>query len=155
MKKNISALILFSVILSASTAFGAGMGGYDPGLMNSQYMKDIRTFDLRKENAKRVQQIEAPQAAQRIDAGQLTSVSFINNRVFSEKTLQSIVAGFIGQPITATNIMQMRKKIMKYYQSYGYYSAVAIVESENPSEGTITFRMQEGSKDSIQIDGLD
>ena len=44
---------------------------------------------------------------------------------------------------------------MKYYQSYGYYSAVAIVESENPSEGTITFRMQEGSKDSIQIDGLD
>lgn len=155
MKKNISALVLFSVILSAMPAFGAAAGGYDAGQMNSQYMMDIRSFDFRKENSKRVQQIEAPKAAQRVDAGQLNSVSFINNRVFSEKTLQSIVAGFIGQPITAANIMQMRKKIMKYYQSYGYYSAVAIVEAENPADGTITFRMQEGSKDSIQIDGLD
>lgn len=155
MKKNISALVLFSVILSAAPAFGAAMGGYDAGQMNSQYMMDIRSFDFRKENAKRAQQIETPKPAQRIDAGQLNSVSFINNRVFSEKTLQSIVAGYIGQPITSTNIMQMRKKIMKYYQSYGYYSAVAIVEAENPADGTITFRMQEGSKDSIQIDGLD
>jgi len=152
MKKNLSVLVLFTMILSASAAFGAAMGGYDPGLMNSQYMKDIRTFDLRKENSKRIQQIETPKATQRVDAGQLNSVSFINNRVFSEKTLQSVVAGFIGQPITAANIMQMRKKIMKYYQQYGYYSAVAIVESENPAEGTITFRMQEGGKDSIQIE---
>ena len=44
---------------------------------------------------------------------------------------------------------------MKYYQQYGYYSAVAIVESENPAEGSITFRMQEGTKDSIQIESDD
>ncbi len=153
MKKKLSFIVLSLVILSVSTAFGAAMGGYDPGLVNSNYMKDIRTFDLRKENAKRVQQIEAPQAQQRIAAGNLASVSFLNNRAFSEKTLQGIVNEYIGQPLTPTLLMDMRKKIMKFYQSNGYYSAVAVVENENMREGTVTFRMQEGSKDSIQIDG--
>ncbi len=153
MNKKLSFFVLFSIILSASTAFGAAMGGYDAGLVNSQYMKDIRTFDLRKENAKRAQQIEAPQVQQRIAAGNLVSVSFINNRAYSEKTLQGIVQEYIGGPLTPTTLMEMRKKIMKFYQSNGYYSAVAIVENENMREGTVTFRMQEGSKDSIQIDG--
>ncbi|MBR6163422.1 hypothetical protein IKQ26_06005 [bacterium] len=155
MKKNLSVLALSVLILSSSAAFATAMGGYDAGQMNSQYMMDIRSFDFRKENSKRAQQIETPKPVQRVDAGQLNSVSFVNNRVFSQKTLQSIVAEFIGKPITSATIMQMRKKIMKYYQSYGYYSAVAIVESENPADGIITFRMQEGSKDSIQIEGLD
>lgn len=153
MNKKLSVIVLFSIILSTSTAFGSAMGGYDPGLVNSNYMKDIRTFDLRKENAKRIQQIETPQAQQRIAAGNLASVSFLNNRAFSEKTLQGIVNEYIGQPLTPTLLMDMRKKIMKFYQTNGYYSAVAVVENENMREGTVTFRMQEGTKDSIQIDG--
>jgi len=151
MKKRLSIIMLFSVIFSASTAFGTAMGGYDAGSINSQYMKDIRTFDLRKENQKRIQQIEKPQ--QMVTVGNLSSVSFINNRAYSEKTLQGIVQEYIGQPLNPTTLMQMRKKIMKFYQSNGYYSAVAVVESENMREGTVTFRIQEGTKDSIQIEG--
>ena len=151
MKKSFSIIMLFSIILSASTAFGAAMGGYDAGSINSQYMKDIRTFDLRKENQKRIQQIERPQ--QIVTTGNLSSVSFVNNRAFSEKTLQGIVQEFIGQPMNPSTIMQMRKKIMKFYQSNGYYSAVAVVENDNMREGTLTFRIQEGTKDSIQIEG--
>lgn len=153
MNKKLSIMVLSSIILSTATAFGSAMGGYDPGLVNSNYMKDIRSFDLRKENAKRVQQIETPQVQQKIAAGNLASVSFLNNRAFSEKTLQGIVNEYIGQPLTPTILMDMRKKIMKFYQSNGYYSAVAIVENENMRDGTVTFRIQEGTKDSIQIDG--
>lgn len=154
MKKNLlSVLFISSFVIFGAVAMAASIGGNDAGLINSNYMKDIRTFDFRKENNQRIKQIEAPNAQQRLAAGKLISVSFLNNRAFSEKTLQGVVEEFIGQPMSATTLMQMRKKIMKFYQSYGYYSAVAAVESENPSNGSVTFRMQEGSKDSIQIDG--
>lgn len=153
MNRKLSVIVLSSIILSASAALGAAIGGYDPGLVNSQYMKDIRTFDLRKENAQRIKQIQTPTDFSRISTGNLAKVSFLNNLAFSEKTLQGVVQEFIGQPQNATTLMQMRKKIMKFYQSNGYYSAVAIVEAENPREGSVTFRIQEGTKDSIQIDG--
>ena len=52
------------------------------------------------------------------------------------------------------NISAIRKDIMRYYQSKGYFSAVALVTAQDYQTGSLTIEIKEGGKNSIVIEEL-
>ncbi len=147
-------IITLAVLFVAQTiTYASQFGGMDAGALNSQYMKDLRLHEAvsraKDKNAIITKKAE-PDTEQTVNAD-LKSIVFINNKAVSTDKLLSLVGNKINKPMTAENISQIRKDIMKYYQSLGYYSAIATVNSENAAEGELVIQIDEGSLNSITI----
>ncbi len=155
MKKNLCILALF-LLISGDLAFAGALGGMDPGAINSQYMRDIRNYEIKsraKDRSAIVKQSEeSEQAQQAAETSLIKSVKFIGNNNFPSSQLLPIIQDKINQPMTAENLAAIKKIIMKFYQSEGYYSALPIIVSQDTKNGEVVLEIQEGSKNSIILE---
>ncbi len=151
MKRLLTVLCL--VFTTADISSASALGGYDAGALNSQYMRDLRVHEAetraRNNNSAIISTKKLPK--QEITNAELKAVIFINNSAVPSEELLTVIQDKINKPMSPENISAIRKDIMKYYQSKGYYSAVALIASQNDKDGELVIEIQEGGRDSIQI----
>ncbi len=146
MRRFLFLLTAFVIIQQVSFATGT-IGSYDPGLINSQYMKEIKIFQTNKSKPE-IFQIDKPLEK----SFTLKQVTFVNNQVCNTQELESVVADKIGKEMAPSDLVMMERSIMKYYQSKGYTSAIASVSSTDKNAGIVIINLQEGQENSVQIE---
>ncbi len=127
---------------------------YDAGALNTQYTRDLRVHEAvtrTKNKSAIVSTKTAPKTQDEVTASNIKSITFVNNSSIPSNLLQDVVADKINQPMTTENISAIRKDIMKYYQDRGFFSAVAMVVSEDSQTGELVIDVKEGGRNSIQI----
>lgn len=154
-------ILFFVCAIISNYAIASPFGGYDAGALNSQQMRDLRTHELatRAKNKSAIvttkttplQQQELKQQREQIINADIKSIVFVNNNSISSERLLNVVNDKINKPMTAENIATIRKDIMRYYQNQGFYSAVAMVASQNFKTGELIIEIREGGKNSITI----
>lgn len=151
-------LCLFAIIIvsTAEPVFANVYGGMDPGAINSQYMRDMRTFEVKsraKQKSAIVSKTEAEKAETTpVQTSDIKTITFVNNKILSSAQLLALVKDKINQPMNFENIAAIRKSVMKYYQANGYYSAVAIIVSQDNTTGELVIQIDEGTRNSITIE---
>ncbi len=146
MRRFLFLLTAFVIIQQVSFATGT-IGSYDPGLINSQYMKEIKIFQTNKSKPE-IFQIDKPLEK----SFTLKQVTFVNNQVCNTQELESVVADKIGKEMAPSDLVMMERSIMKYYQSKGYTSAIASVSSTDKSAGIVIINLKEGQENSVQVE---
>lgn len=158
MKKLLVLCLLFGSVTNIT--FASQFGGYDAGSLNSQYVRDLRMHDsitrARSNSSAIINTKNKPSdvASKPLDqsaVSDIKSVIFINNSSIPSSELLNAIHSKINQPMNAENVAEIRKNIMGYYQSKGYYSAVAIINAQNASTGELIIEVKEGGKNSILI----
>lgn len=154
--KKVLCLICIVFLSCADGAFAGVYGGMDPGAINSQYTRDLRTFDV-KSRAKQQSAIVKPKTSLNEKVypdvvNEIKAVNFVGNNAIPNEELQVVVKNKINKPMTIENLSSMRKDIMKYYQANGYYSAAPIITSQDNATGEIVIQIEEGNKNSITIE---
>ena len=160
MKKAFIIFTLFS--LTANISLASAFGGYDAGAVNSQYMRDLRTHEAitRAKNKSAIvttkkntplQQRELQEQRDKIINADIKTITFVNNASIPSSDLLNVVSNKINTPMSAENIASIRKDIMKYYQDNGFFSAVAIVSSQDSETGEVVIEIREGGRNSITI----
>lgn len=154
-------LVLFAIMVIASdfsmanVGFNAGQfGGMNPGAVNQQYTRDMRTHEIStraKSRSAIVSTKTQPKTQEEVTTTDLKSVIFINNSSIPSSELLNVISDKINKPMNIENISAIRKDIMRYYQSKGYYSAVAMVTAQDTQSGSLTIEIKEGGKNSIII----
>lgn len=159
MKKIFS--LLFITALVSNMALANGLGGFDAGSIGRQNEIDMRLHEIEKRGKKNTEafittrstpQTQNQRREQQVSSSPIKSVAFINNNSIPSSELAYAVRDQINQPMTPESISIMRKEIMRYYQSKGYFSAVATMVSQDTQEGMVVFDIKEGGRNSIQIE---
>ena len=156
MKKILCLLVLF-VATNYNMAIANPFGAMDPGAINTQYMKELRFHEAKTRARQKSAIVKTSEKVQQEvveaqEVGEIQTINFVGNNVFSAEQLKSVVKDKIGAPLSPENVSLIRRSIMKFYQSQGYYSAIPIVVSQNNKTGEIVFEIQEGTKNSIVIE---
>ena len=86
-----------------------------------------------------------------LSASNIKAISFVGNDSISSTVLNNLLKDKIDQPMSAENIAAIRKTVMKFYQEQGFFSAVAMVLSQDSQTGELVIEVREGGKNSIQI----
>ena len=160
MKKVLMMFVLFC--LGTNMSYASAFGGYDAGAVNSQYMRDLRTHEAitRAKNKSAIvttnkqtplQQREMQEQRDKIINADIKTITFVNNASIPSSKLLNTVSDKINLPMSAENIASIRKDIMKYYQDKGFFSAVAIVSSQDSETGEVVIEIREGGKNSITV----
>ncbi len=147
-------LTLVFILVLFSGAANAQYGGYDAGTLNRQYVQDMRMHEATtraRQNSAIVKPKTATQVTPEVKNADIKSVVFVNNNSISSTVLNNLVKDKINQPMTAENIADIRKNVMRFYQDQGYFSAVVMVVSQDSQTGELTLEVKEGGKNSIQI----
>lgn len=145
-------IILLTVLCTLSNICYAS--SYDAGAINSQYMNDLRVHEatVRSKNKSAIVSTKTvPKTQEEVTASEIKSVTFVNNNSISSNELEAVVQNKINQPMSTENISAIRKDIMKYYQDRGFFSAVALVVSQDSQTGELVIEVREGGKNSIII----
>ncbi len=155
--KKVLILSVLLFVANYNMAIANPFGGMDPGAINTQYMKELRFHEMKTRARQKSAIVNTGEKTQNEvveaqEVGEIQSINFVGNNVFSSEQLQQIVKDKIGTPLSAENVSVIRRNIMKFYQSQGYYSAIPIVVSQNNKTGEIVFEIQEGTKNSIVIE---
>ncbi len=158
MKKIIVLFAILVITTEYSIAnVGFNYGAMDAGSINQRYTRDMRTHEFQtraKSKSAIVTTKTQPQTQQQVTTSNLKSVIFINNSSIPSKELLAVISSKINKPMSIENISAIRKDIMRYYQSKGYFSAVAIVTAQDFQTGSLTIEIKEGGKNSIIIEEL-
>ena len=155
--KKVLILSVLLLVANYNIAIANPFGSVDPGAINTQYMKELRLHDMKSRARQKSAIINTSEKTQNEivetqEVGEIQSINFVGNNVFSSQQLQQIVKDKIGTPLSAENVAAIRRSLMKFYQSQGYYSAIPIVVAQNNKTGEIVFEIQEGTKNSIVIE---
>ena len=133
MKKIIVLFAILVITAEYSIAnVGFNYGAMDAGSINQRYTRDMRTHEFQtraKSKSAIVTTKTQPQTQQQVTTSNLKSVIFINNSSIPSKELLAVISSKINKPMSIENISAIRKDIMRYYQSKGYFSAVALIPS--------------------------
>jgi hemolysin activation/secretion protein len=85
----------------------------------------------------------------------LVGVEFVGNRALASKTLQSLAASYLGQPMTAAQVESLRQSLTRQYTDRGYINSGALIDTEGPHrEGVLRFRIVEGHIAEVHVQGL-
>ena len=154
MKKFFIMFVIFC--FSANLGFAAGMPNFDAGTLNRENIRDMRIHEYetreRNKNNSIISTKQIKSSEPQVPVSDIKSVDFINNYSIPTSELLSVIQDKINKPMTNENISAIRKDIMKYYQSKGYFSALAMISAQDTQTGTLIFEIKEGGKNSIIIE---
>ncbi len=153
MKKIILPILCLSVIFSNQTVWAMSMGSMDAGAINTQYMKEIKGFEAKSRMQERDAIVKSTKDEGNVPAavGNLTKIQFVGNNNFSSEQLSAIIEDKMNKPMNAENLSELRKRLMRFYQSEGFYSAVPVIISQDNKTGELVIEIKEGSKNSITV----
>ncbi|PSN75768.1 hemolysin activation/secretion protein [filamentous cyanobacterium CCP4] len=77
----------------------------------------------------------------------------VGSTVFSEAELQTVLASFVGRPLTLAELLQARTAITQLYVDGGYVSSGAFIPPQVPENGTVRIEVIEGRLSDIQVQG--
>jgi hemolysin activation/secretion protein len=84
----------------------------------------------------------------------LNGATFKGNTVFTDEDLQAAAAPFLDRAVTPSDIEELRYHLTRHYVDNGYVNSGAIIESnQNVDDGTITFLIQEGHLNDVEVSG--
>ena len=147
-------LVLSSLLLFAANASFAQYAGFDAGTLNREYVRDLRTHEAitrARSNSAIVTPKAGTQMPKELSASDIKAISFVGNESISSAVLNNLLKDKINQPMSAENIAAIRKTVMRFYQEQGFFSAVAMVLSQDSQTGELVIEVREGGKNSIQI----
>ncbi|MBQ9245113.1 hypothetical protein IJ182_02470 [bacterium] len=148
--------IIFATAGIAKASGGFGAGAYDAGSLNRDYVRDMRIHEVstreKNRNSAIISTKTTPKTQEQVISSDIKSIVFVNNNSIPSSQLQAVVRDKINQPMTQENISAIRKDIMRYYQNQGFFSAVALVASQDTQTGELVIEIKEGGKNSIQIE---
>ena len=152
--KKFLLIVSFVYLVNITPSYSLSVGGMDPGAINSQYMRDIRLHEVKMNAKKKNSSIVQPKTEinkQEIPdvVPNLKSLVFVNNKYFSTSQLLALVNDKIDKPLSAENISSIRRSIMNFYQSKGFYSALPIIVSQDNTKGELVIDVNEGTRNSI------
>ena len=146
--------IFLGIITFFSNISYAQYGGFDAGTLNRQYVQDLRTHEAitrARQHSAIVTPKTGTQLPKEVTNVNIKSITFVNNNSIPSAVLNNIVKDKLNQPMNAENVAAIRRDIMKFYQDQGYFSALAMVVSQDSQTGELTIEIREGTKNSIQI----
>ena len=153
MKKIILPILCLSVISSNQTVWAISMGSMDAGAVNSQYMREFRGYEVKSRMQEKSAIVKSINEAdgKEVAIGTLSKIQFVGNNNFSAEQLSAIIEDKMNKPMTAENLSELRKRLMRFYQSEGFYSAVPVIISQDNKTGELVIEIKEGSKNSITV----
>ncbi len=83
----------------------------------------------------------------------LKEVRLSGNTVFSTDEFQPLIRPYLGRPVTAQELHELRQKLTLYYVEHGYINSGATIPDQNIEDGIVTISIQEGRLKDIRIDG--
>ena len=96
-----------------------------------------------------------PPGARAIDAPiQLRAVRFVGHTRLSDDELQAIAAPFLGRPLRALDLEELRQRVTRAYVERGYVSSGAQFDDDALRDGTLTLRVVEGVIGRVRQTGL-
>ena len=153
MKKIILLLLCLSIVISNQTAMALTMGSMDAGAVNSQYMREFKGFEAKTKMQERSAIVKSINEAdgKEVPLGTISKVQFAGNNNFTAEQLSAVIEDKINKPMTAENLSELRRRLMRFYQSEGFYSAVPVIISQDNKSGEIVIEIKEGPKNSITV----
>lgn len=95
---------------------------------------------------------QQPQLENVPDTLTIQQFQFEENTAFSDAELAEVVKDYIGREITFAELLQAEAAITQYYIDARYVNSGALLPAnQNLSDGTVTFRIIEGSIEEINI----
>lgn len=134
----------------------AAAANYDAGAINRDYVRDMRLHEVttraRNRDSAIISTKTTPKTQEQVTTSDIKSIVFVNNNSIPSSELQKVVSDKINQPMTQENISAIRKSVMRYYQNQGFFSAIALVASQDTQTGELVIEVKEGGRNSIQIE---
>jgi len=85
----------------------------------------------------------------------LEGVEIVGNRALPTRSLQSLAAPYLGQPLSAAQVESLRESLTRQYTDRGYINSGALIETEGPHpDGVLRFRIIEGRIAEVRVHGL-
>lgn len=149
--------IMFAIsCLTANISLAAGMPTFDAGTLNRENIRDMRLHEYetraRNKNNSIISTKQIKSSEPQVPVSNIRTVDFINNNSIPSAELLDVIQDKINKPMNNENISAIRKDIMRYYQSKGFFSALAMISVQDTQTGTIVFDIKEGGKNSIIIE---
>jgi hemolysin activation/secretion protein len=85
----------------------------------------------------------------------LRDIRFEGNTVLSDEELAAIAAPYVGRPVTAEDLEELRREVTLAYVEEGYINSGAVLPDQTIADGTITIRIIEGRLAEITVTGAD
>lgn len=84
---------------------------------------------------------------------QINQFELLGNRLFDDKTLLALIAGYIGQPVSIEQIYEAADSIQQFYRRQGYMLASVYIPAQKISSGTVRLEIIEGRIGGMFIEG--
>ncbi len=92
-------------------------------------------------------------ALEQLQRQHLVAVHFVDNRAIDQQELQEVVAEWLGQPLTATLLEEIRLAVTDHYHERGYPTSAAWLPDQTIEGGVVELVVVEGRLRELEIDG--
>jgi hemolysin activation/secretion protein len=83
----------------------------------------------------------------------LRDVRIEGGTVFDPEALAAIWRPFVGRPVGAADLEELRQRLSRAYADQGYLNSGAVLPDQEVGDGTVTYRLIEGRVSEIEIVG--
>ena len=83
----------------------------------------------------------------------LRQVNITGNTVFSEETLTAVIEPYLNRDVTSEDLEALRRALTRLYINAGYINSGAVLPDQKVTQGTVTYRMIEGTLTDVTFSG--
>jgi len=127
------------------------------GLRPSDRPLEVPPSEGSEEPAPALPVIPAPGPGRLSSGLQLTVRRFVveGSTVFSSEELEALTQPYTGHPIGSEDLHAARDAITHYYIDHGYVTSGATIPDQDPRDGVVRIRVEEGRLGAIELHGLE
>jgi hemolysin activation/secretion protein len=85
----------------------------------------------------------------------LRGVRIIGNTVLDKRSIDAVVAPYIGKAVTLDDLAAIRQRFTRLYVDRGYVNSGVVIPDQNVTNGIVTFHFIEGRVTDIDVTGTD
>lgn len=154
MKKAL--ILCFILGLNANFALASAFGGYDPGAVNAQNVRDLQLHEnITRAKAKNDMIIKAKntqEAPKQVVDADIQNITFVGNSLISSADLLNVVKNKLNSPMNIENLSAIRKAVARYYQQRGFFSVIVVISQQDFKTGSVVIDIKEGTRNSITVE---
>jgi hemolysin activation/secretion protein len=153
---RLKAFFLFCIFLVGSALIAAPPPVPSAGIIERELEKEYNAKPLEEDKQTPAIQIDIPEEKYDMPDGKkvfISEVMIVGNQAISEREIQKLVQGYVGQELSLADIYQMCSEIDQYYAKKGYFLARAYPPAQEVIDGVLTIEILEGKLGNIQVIG--